>query len=104
VVIAVGHADRIGSDAYNMKLSVRRADSVKAISSARHRDEPIYTEGKGERQPVKELQRATRRPRADRVPRAEPPRRDRSRRFRHEVRASPRKALPGRLFYFCASG
>ncbi|TMH76814.1 MAG: OmpA family protein, partial [Betaproteobacteria bacterium] len=30
VVIAVGHADRIGSDAYNMKLSVRRADSVKA--------------------------------------------------------------------------
>jgi len=30
VVIAVGHADRLGSDAYNMKLSVRRADSVKA--------------------------------------------------------------------------
>src|SRR5437773_4023090 len=30
VIIAVGHADRIGSDAYNMKLSVRRADSVKA--------------------------------------------------------------------------
>src|SRR5207245_6144784 len=29
VVIAVGHADRIGADAYNMKLSVRRADSVK---------------------------------------------------------------------------
>ena len=55
VVIAVGHADRIGSDAYNMKLSVRRADSVKAylvskgIGASR-----IYTEGKGERQPVKE--------------------------------------------------
>jgi len=55
VVIAVGHADRIGSDAYNMKLSVRRADSVKAylvskgIAASR-----IYTEGKGERQPVKE--------------------------------------------------
>src|SRR5882672_4692660 len=30
VIIAVGHADRLGSDAYNMKLSVRRADSVKA--------------------------------------------------------------------------
>ena len=55
VVIAVGHADRIGSDAYNMRLSVRRADSVKAylvskgIAASR-----IYTEGKGERQPVKE--------------------------------------------------
>ena len=55
VVIAVGHADRIGGDAYNMKLSVRRADSVKAylvskgIAASR-----IYTEGKGERQPVKE--------------------------------------------------
>ncbi len=55
VIIAVGHADRIGSDAYNMKLSVRRADSVKAylvskgIAASR-----IYTEGKGERQPVKD--------------------------------------------------
>src|SRR6266705_2949825 len=57
VIIAVGHADRIGSDAYNMKLSVRRADSVKAylvskgIAASR-----IYTEGKGKRQPVKECQ------------------------------------------------
>ena len=55
VIIAVGHADRIGSDAYNMKLSVRRADSVKAylvskgIAASR-----IYTEGKGNRQPVKD--------------------------------------------------
>jgi len=55
VVIAVGHADRLGSDAYNMKLSVRRADSVKAylvskgIAASR-----IYTEGKGKRQPVKD--------------------------------------------------
>jgi len=55
VIIAVGHADRIGSDAYNMKLSVRRADSVKAylvskgIAASR-----VYTEGKGERQPIKE--------------------------------------------------
>jgi OOP family OmpA-OmpF porin len=55
VIIAVGHADRLGGDAYNMKLSVRRADSVKAylvskgVSASR-----IYTEGKGERQPVKD--------------------------------------------------
>jgi len=55
VIIAVGHADRLGSDAYNMKLSVRRADSVKAylvskgIAASR-----IYTEGKGKSQPVKD--------------------------------------------------
>jgi OmpA-OmpF porin, OOP family len=53
VIIAIGHADSIGSDAYNMKLSLRRADSVKAylvskgIAASR-----IYTEGKGERQPI----------------------------------------------------
>jgi OmpA-OmpF porin, OOP family len=57
VIIAVGHADRIGSDAYNMKLSLRRADSSKAylvskgIAASR-----IYTEGKGKRQPVKDCQ------------------------------------------------
>jgi len=55
VVIAVGHADRIGSDAYNMKLSVRRADSVKAyLVSKGMTASRIYTEGKGERQPVKD--------------------------------------------------
>ena len=55
VVIAIGHADRIGSDAYNNKLSLRRADSVKAYlvgkGIAANR---IYTEGKGEKQPVKD--------------------------------------------------
>ena len=55
VVIAVGHADRIGGDAYNMKLSVRRADSVKGyLVSKGVAASRIYTEGKGERQPVKE--------------------------------------------------
>ena len=55
VVIAVGHADRIGSDAYNMKLSVRRADSAKAyLVSKGVAASRVYTEGKGERQPVKE--------------------------------------------------
>src|SRR3954463_4094512 len=29
VILAIGHADRIGSAAYNQKLSVRRADAVK---------------------------------------------------------------------------
>ena len=55
VVIAVGHADRLGGDAYNMKLSVRRADSVKAyLVSKGVAASRVYTEGKGERQPVKE--------------------------------------------------
>ena len=53
VVIAIGHADSIGSDAYNQKLSVRRAESVKAyLVSKGIESNRIYTEGKGEKQPV----------------------------------------------------
>ncbi len=53
VVIAIGHADRIGSDAYNQKLSVRRAESVKAyLVSKGIEANRVYTEGKGEKQPV----------------------------------------------------
>jgi OOP family OmpA-OmpF porin len=53
VVIAIGHADSIGSDEYNQRLSVRRAESVKAYMVSRG-VEPnrVYTEGKGEKQPV----------------------------------------------------
>ena len=53
VVIAIGHADRIGSDAYNQRLSVRRADAVKAyLVSKGTAQSRVYTEGKGEKQPV----------------------------------------------------
>jgi len=53
VVIAIGHADSIGSDAYNQRLSVRRAESVKAyLVSKGVEPNRIYTEGKGEKQPV----------------------------------------------------
>lgn len=53
VVIAVGHTDSIGSDAYNQKLSVRRAEAVKAylVSKGIAKDR-VYTEGKGKKQPV----------------------------------------------------
>ena len=53
VIIAVGHTDGIGSDAYNQKLSVRRAEAVKAYLVTKG-IEPnrIYTEGKGKKQPV----------------------------------------------------
>jgi OOP family OmpA-OmpF porin len=53
VVIAIGHADWIGSDAYNQALSVRRAEAVKAyLQSKGVEGNRVYTEGKGEKQPV----------------------------------------------------
>ena len=53
VIIAIGHTDSIGSNAYNQKLSVRRANSVKAyLVSKGIAANRIYTEGKGETQPV----------------------------------------------------
>ncbi len=53
VVIAVGHTDAIGTDAYNQRLSVRRAEAVKAyLVSKGIPANRIYTEGKGKRQPV----------------------------------------------------
>jgi OOP family OmpA-OmpF porin len=52
-MITVGHTDAIGSDAYNQKLSLRRADAVKAYLVSRGVDPArVYTEGKGESQPV----------------------------------------------------
>ncbi len=53
VAIAVGHTDSVGSNEFNQRLSLARAESVKAylvnqgIDAAR-----IRTEGKGESQPV----------------------------------------------------
>src|SRR3954463_7868933 len=53
VILAIGHADRIGSQRYNQKLSMRRAESVKkylvdkGIAANR-----VYADGKGETQPL----------------------------------------------------
>lgn len=48
-----GHADRIGSDEYNHRLSHRRADAVKAYLVSKGIDpEKISVEGKGEANPV----------------------------------------------------
>jgi OOP family OmpA-OmpF porin len=53
VIIAVGHADRIGKDAYNQKLSERRAAAVKDyLVSKGIEANRVYAEGKGEKQPV----------------------------------------------------
>jgi len=53
VIIAVGHTDSTGTDAYNQKLSVSRAEAVKAyLVSKGIEKNRVYTEGKGEKQPV----------------------------------------------------
>jgi OmpA-OmpF porin, OOP family len=53
VIIAVGHTDSVGTDAYNQKLSVRRAEAVKSYLQGKGVESSrIYTEGKGESQPV----------------------------------------------------
>ncbi|HVR50367.1 MAG TPA: OmpA family protein [Pseudorhodoferax sp.] len=53
VIIAVGHTDSVGTDAYNQRLSVRRSEAVKAylVSKGIERNR-VYTEGKGKKQPV----------------------------------------------------
>ena len=53
VIIAVGHTDATGADGYNQKLSVKRAEAVKAyLVSKGIEKNRVYTEGKGEAQPV----------------------------------------------------
>ncbi|MFL6657990.1 MAG: OmpA family protein [Massilia sp.] len=53
VMVTVGHADSIGSDKYNLKLSQKRAEAVKAYIVSKGVDASrVYTEGKGESQPV----------------------------------------------------
>jgi OmpA-OmpF porin, OOP family len=48
-----GHTDAVGSDAYNMKLSMRRADSVKRYLAGKGvAADRLATEGFGESKPV----------------------------------------------------
>jgi OOP family OmpA-OmpF porin len=53
VIIAVGYTDSVGTDAYNKGLSDRRAASVKNyLVSKGVPANRIYTEGKGEKDPI----------------------------------------------------
>ena len=52
-ITAVGHADKLGSDAYNQKLSERRANAVKAYLVSRGVPaSKIRADGRGESEPV----------------------------------------------------
>ena len=52
-IVVVGHADRIGSETYNEKLSEARAQSVKDYLAGRGAQTNVITaQGKGESQPV----------------------------------------------------
>lgn len=53
VIMAVGHADRFGSEAYNQKLSEQRVAAVKTYLLAKGiAADRVNTEGRGETQPV----------------------------------------------------
>jgi OOP family OmpA-OmpF porin len=53
VIIAVGHTDSVGTDGYNQKLSVNRSEAVKSYLVGKGVEKNrVYTEGKGEKQPV----------------------------------------------------
>lgn len=53
IIVAVGHTDSIGSDAYNIELGNRRANAVKAYLISKGVDPlRVYTDSKGERQPI----------------------------------------------------
>ncbi|NBV01801.1 MAG: OmpA family protein [Burkholderiaceae bacterium] len=53
VIIAVGNTDSVGTDAYNMALGQRRAQSVKDYLVSKGVDQSrIYTESKGKSNPV----------------------------------------------------
>ena len=53
VVLVTGHADRLGTEAYNQGLSERRADAVRDYLVSKGIDKAkIETLGMGEKQPV----------------------------------------------------
>jgi OOP family OmpA-OmpF porin len=68
VMVTVGHTDSVGSAAYNKDLSIRRAEAVKAYLISKGVDASrIYTEGKGETEPVADNKTAEGRARNRRV-------------------------------------
>ena len=53
LIIAVGHTDSVGSDTYNLQLGQRRAEAVKQYLVSQGLEAGrVYTDSKGEREPV----------------------------------------------------
>jgi OOP family OmpA-OmpF porin len=53
VVVVVGHTDSVGTDDYNLKLGMRRAEAVKQyLTSQGVEASRVYSDSKGESQPV----------------------------------------------------
>lgn len=53
IVIAVGHTDWVGTDDYNQKLGMRRAQAVKSFLVSKGMNaKQVYIDSKGEKQPV----------------------------------------------------
>lgn len=71
----VGYTDRLGSDEYNLRLSQKRADTVKAALSAYVDAELIKATGKGKANPVTEDQCSKKQARAKLVACLQPDRR-----------------------------
>ena len=98
VIIAVGHTDSVGTDAYNQKLSVRRAEAVKAyLVEQGRREEPRLHRRQGR-------EAAGRRQQDRRRPREEPSRGNRSGRHARQVSAAAGASLdrknPARRGFF----
>ncbi len=51
-IVATGHTDSTGSDAYNQKLSVKRAEAVKAYLLSKDKNLKVTAEGKGKKEPI----------------------------------------------------
>lgn len=53
LIIAVGHTDWVGTDDYNQRLGMRRAQAVKAyLVSKGVEAKKVYVDSKGEKQPI----------------------------------------------------
>jgi len=53
VMVLTGHTDSVGTNAYNQKLSIARADAVKNFLVGKGVEKNrVYTEGKGETSPM----------------------------------------------------